>query len=133
MKIRKLISVVELIIIFCSNLVAQADYSSLKQEYSKLISKLMQKNKVAGVCIALINGDSVVWSRGFGYADIENNAKATPTTQYRIGSITKLFTGSAVMQLQELGKLNIDEPVYKYLPQFHIKTRNSKLEDITIR
>ncbi len=109
------------------------DYSSLIQKYQSEIKKKMKSLKVQGLSIALIDKDSVVWIEGFGYADKENNIKATPTTKYMIGSTTKLFTAFGVMQLQELNKLSIDDPLQKHLPQFNMKTHFGKISDITIR
>jgi len=109
------------------------DYSSLIQKYQLEIMKKMRKQKVQGISIALVDFDRVVWEEGFGYADKENNIKATPATKYIIGSVTKLFTALGVMQLQELNKLDINDPLQKHLPQFDMKTHFGDINDITIR
>jgi CubicO group peptidase (beta-lactamase class C family) len=59
-----------------------------------------------------------VWSQGFGYANHERKLPATAHTVYRVGSISKLFTDAAAMQLAERGLLDIDQPVQKVLPNF---------------
>lgn len=115
------------------SILAQTDYSSLKEEFRKEIEKKMKKSKVQGASIALVKGDSIIWTEAFGYADVENEIKATTETQFRIGSVTKLFTGIAVMQLQEKGKLNIDEPVRNFYPEFNIKSRFGSIDEITPR
>ena len=115
------------------SILAQTDYSSLKEEFRKEIEKKMKKSKVQGASIALVKGDSIIWTEAFGYADVENEIKATTETQFRIGSVTKLFTGIAVMQLQEKGKLNIDEPVCNFYPEFNIKSRFGSIDEITPR
>ena len=109
------------------------DYPSLIQKYQSEIKKKMKSLKVEGVSIALIDEDSVVWAEGFGYADKENKIKAMPSTKYMLGSVTKLFTAFGVMQLQELNKLSINDPLRKHLPQFNIKTHFGDINDITIR
>jgi CubicO group peptidase (beta-lactamase class C family) len=63
-----------------------------------------------GVSIAIVDDQKIVWSQGFGYADVKNNLPATSETVYRIGSISKLFTVMASMQLAEQGKIDIDQP-----------------------
>ena len=122
-----------MILILAVVTIAQTDYSSLKEEFRKEIEKKMKKSKVKGASIALVVGDSIVWSEGFGYADAENKIEATPETQYRVGSVTKLFTGIAVMQLNEKSLINIDEPVHKFFPEFNIKSRFGSIDEITHR
>lgn len=60
----------------------------------------------------------VLISRGYGLANIEHSIANTPKTVFRIGSITKQFTAVAILQLQENGLLNIDEPIIKYFPDY---------------
>ncbi len=73
-----------------------------------------------GLSIAIVKDQEVAWSRGFGYADTEKEAEATPETIYRIASITKLFTSTAIMQLRDMGKLSLHDPIAKHLPWFSI-------------
>jgi CubicO group peptidase (beta-lactamase class C family) len=93
----------------------------------------MKKNNVTGLSIALVDDQRVVWTQGFGYADKANKVPATPETVYRVGSISKLFTASAVMQLAEEGKLDIDKTLQTYLPEFSVKTRFPDAGPITPR
>lgn len=60
----------------------------------------------------------LVYSEGFGYADLEERAPVWPTTKFRIGSISKPLTAIALMQLVEAGKIDLDAPVQKYVPTF---------------
>ena len=99
------------------------NYDYLKENIGRLIKKEMKKNQVVGVSVAIVDDQRIVWAQGFGYADIKNKVPATPETVYRIGSISKLFTVVATMQLAEQGKVDIDQPLKKYLPQFSIKSR----------
>jgi CubicO group peptidase (beta-lactamase class C family) len=103
------------------------------EQYETLIKETMQKSHLVGVGAALILGDSVVWKEGFGYADKENKIPFTTQSTLRVGSVTKPFTALGIMQLQEKGLLDIDEPLVKYLPQFSIKTRGTDLKEITVR
>jgi CubicO group peptidase (beta-lactamase class C family) len=91
--------------------ISSGDYEYTKQYVSWLIRKEMKKNDVAGLSIALVDDQRIVWAQGFGYADTANKVPATPETVYQVGSISKLFTATAVMQLSEEGKIDIDQPV----------------------
>jgi len=93
----------------------------------------MEQGKLTGLSIALVKEDSIVWSEGFGLADKKKNIKATAQTRYRAGSISKLFNVIAIMQLVEQGKLDLDAPVVRYVPDFHINSRFGSTDDITLR
>ncbi|HEX2965667.1 MAG TPA: serine hydrolase domain-containing protein [Syntrophorhabdaceae bacterium] len=93
----------------------------------------MKKNKVTGLSIAVVDDKGVIWADGFGYADKEKNIKATADTIYRAASLSKLFTATAVMQLAEQNRIDIDEPLNTYLPDFSIKSRFPDKSQITPR
>ena len=99
------------------------DYAFTRDYMRWMIREKMQDNDIVGLSIALVDDQRIVWSEGFGYADKKNNIEATPETIYRTGSITKLFTATAAMQLVDEGKLDIDLPLQRYLPEFAIKSR----------
>ncbi|MCD5415739.1 serine hydrolase [Candidatus Bipolaricaulota bacterium] len=82
----------------------------------KFIFAQMSNSKLPGLSAAVVKGDEVIWSKGFGFRDLEQGLPATPRTLYRIGSVTKSFTALAIMQLAEQGKLSLDDPVDRYLP-----------------
>ncbi len=118
------------------NIIAQTnsiDYNPLIERYRKIFSSEMRKHKVAGMSIALVYGDSVIWTESFGYRDKTNKIKAVDSDQYLIGSITKTFTGIGVMQLQQKGELSINDPLKKYLPEFNLRILSGNINDITIR
>ena len=70
------------------------------------------------IAIALVDRNGVIWSSGWGKADAAGRQPATADTLYRAGSVSKLFTDVAVMQLVEQGKLDLDAPVTTWLPEF---------------
>jgi CubicO group peptidase (beta-lactamase class C family) len=113
--------------------VSCTDYECVKESISRLARKEMERNKVTGLSIALVDDKGLIWAQGFGYADKENKIPATPQTIYRVASISKLFTATAIMQLAEQGRINIDEPLATYLPEFSIKTRFSGEGRVTPR
>lgn len=113
--------------------VPRSDYGYTRQYVSWLIEKEMRRHDVEGLSIALVDDQRVVWAQGFGYADVANQVPASAETVYRIGSVSKLFTVTAVMQLAEQGKIDIDRPLQAYLPKFSIKTRFVQAAPITPR
>jgi len=111
----------------------QTGYDAITQYMSAFIRKEIKKEKITGLSIALVDDQKIVWSQGFGFADKKNKIPASDQTRYRAGSISKTFTAMAIMQLHEQGKLNINSPLTHYVPELQIKTRNSSIEDITLR
>lgn len=93
-------------------------YKAAVAELEKLIKHEMDDKKLPALSIALVDDQKVVWAAGFGYQDRDRKVPATAETVYRVGSVSKLFTDVAVMQLVEEGKLDIDAPVAKYIPAF---------------
>lgn len=73
---------------------------------------------VPGLSAAVAAGDAVVWTQGFGMADLEQMVPVRPETVFRIASISKPITATAVMQLVERGLVSLDDPIQKYVPGF---------------
>jgi len=114
-------------------LVRQGDYDSVKKYLTEYITREMKSHKVVGLSIALVDDQNLVWAQGFGYADKEKGIPADARTLYRVASISKLFTATSVMQLAEQGKVNIDQPLQTYLPEFSIQSRFPHAGPITPR
>lgn len=108
-------------------------YIYLKDKIKDMIIHEMRNNNLVGVSAALIIGDSVVWKEGFGYADKENKIPMTTETNLCIASLTKPFTGLAMMHLYEQGLLDIDKPLVNYLPEFNMKAHIGSIKEITPR
>src|SRR5581483_12498561 len=83
---------------------------------SAWIEGQMAYKGLPGVSIAVVHDQDLVWARGFGWADIQRAVPATPDTLYRVASITKLFTATAILQLRDAGKLRLDDRVADVLP-----------------
>ncbi len=111
----------------------RGDYTYTKEYVTWLIENEMGDADVTGLSIALVDDQQVVWAQGFGYADKQARTLATPDTVYHLGSIAKVLTATAVMQLAEQGKMNIDQPLQTYLPEFGIKSRVGDTNKITPR
>jgi CubicO group peptidase (beta-lactamase class C family) len=88
--------------------------------------------QIPGASAAVVYDQQLLWSGGYGSADVAARRPATPDTVYSICSISKLFTSVAAMQLRDAGKLRLDDPVAKHLPWFTIKRMASDGPEITI-
>lgn len=75
-------------------------------------------NQIPGISVAVVHDQEVLWSAGFGYADVASLRPATPATMYSICSISKLFTSVSAMQLRDEGKFRLDDEVRGLLPWF---------------
>ncbi|MEM6415682.1 MAG: serine hydrolase domain-containing protein [Pseudomonadota bacterium] len=96
------------------------------------VGALMEANDVPGVTISIVHDGKVALAKGYGYADVAFEKPVDPDkTLFRIGSISKTFTWTAVMQLVEEGKLDLDTDVNEYLTQFQIPATFD--EPITMR
>jgi CubicO group peptidase (beta-lactamase class C family) len=94
-------------------------------------AQLMQKNQIPGVAIGVIRRNQVVYSKGFGIANVDTQARVTPQTVFHLGSESKMMVGTSIMQLQKQGKINLDAPLTEYLPYFHLS--DVRYKKITIR
>ena len=88
--------------------------------------------ELPGVAVGVVANQELVWSRGFGFADIATARPMSRDTKFRMASHSKLFTATAIMQLREQGKIQLDDPVSKYLPWFQVKSAASDDPPITI-
>ena len=80
-------------------------------------------DQIPGVSAAIVVDQQVLWSGGFGQADLASGRAASADTIYSICSISKLFTSVAVMQQRDAGKLRLDDPVAQHLPWFTPEAR----------
>jgi serine beta-lactamase-like protein LACTB, mitochondrial len=83
----------------------------------KAVASFMSANSIPGLSAAVVLEGEPRWSQGFGMADLENSSPATSSTLFRLGSISKPISATAVLQLWERGKLELDAPVQKYCPE----------------
>jgi CubicO group peptidase (beta-lactamase class C family) len=96
---------------------AQSSYSEAIKEFEKFVKEQMALDKAPGLSIGFMKGD-FIWTKGFGFSDIENKVAAKPESSYRLASITKTITAIAVLQLVEAGKIDLDAEVQTYVPYF---------------
>lgn len=99
--------------------------SSYRNELDSLLDPIfeqqMAKLHIPGAVIAIVKDGKILFTKGYGYADIEKKTPAVPNkTIFRIGSITKVFTATAVMQLADRGRISLNDDVNKYLKGFQV-------------
>jgi serine beta-lactamase-like protein LACTB len=107
------------------------EYAAAVEALDRFITHEVADKRLPALSIALVDDQKIVWARGYGFADAARKKPATADTVYRVGSVSKLFTDIAVMQLVEQGKLDLDAPVTKYLPDFKPISKYDK--PITLR
>jgi serine beta-lactamase-like protein LACTB len=111
-----------LLVFFFGPLFSRAQSKSLsadkRAQVEKAASSFMARDSVPGISVAVVQDGALVWSQGFGMADLENFVPATSSTLFRLGSISKPITATALLQLSERGKLDLDVEVQKYCPAF---------------
>jgi len=93
-----------------------ASKPSIRKTLENYIFKKMSDQGIVGLSIATLKDRKPDYKHAFGFRNFVKGTSATPNTIYCIGSLTKAFTASAIMQLSEKGALNLDDPVAKYLP-----------------
>ena len=81
----------------------------------QIIHSFVAKRQFMGT-VLVARGDRILFSKGYGFANLEWHIPNTPDTKFRLGSITKQFTAASILLLQERGKLNVQDPLKKYLP-----------------
>jgi CubicO group peptidase (beta-lactamase class C family) len=110
---------------------ARADYADAALRLERFVLHELEDKKIPALSLALVDDQEVVFARGFGYADPDEKTPATAATVHRVGSVSKLFTDIGMMRLVEQGKIDIDAPVTRYLPEFQPKNPYGK--PITLR
>lgn len=92
-------------------------YSEAIQKFENYLNNRMAFDRAVGISVGFMK-DGYVWTKGFGYADLENKLPMKAEGSFRMASITKTFTAIAVLQLVEQGKIDLDAEVQKYVPYF---------------
>jgi CubicO group peptidase (beta-lactamase class C family) len=106
--------------------------SSIRLLEQWVASQIEYRNQ-PGVSMGIVHGGKLIWAKGFGVSDLAAGTPATSKTVYRIASITKLFTSTALLQLRDAGKLGLDDPVLKFVPGFKVGDPFPDDPPITVR
>ncbi len=95
---------------------AAPDPETFRTQLDTFIEREMRDEKVPGVSVAILRKGEIVVAKGYGQADVENNVPVTTETIFQSGSVGKMFTAAAVMSQVEQGRMGLDDPVSKYVP-----------------
>lgn len=98
-----------------------ADVASATARARAFIADTMARVGAPGAQIAVMRHGRIIWSEGFGFADIEQGVRVTPLTRFRIGSVSKSLSSALLGKLVQQRKLDLDAPVQRYVPSFPTK------------
>lgn len=113
------------------NVAAPQVYHDAVARLSTFIEAEMEQKRIPAFSIAVVDEHGIVWAQGFGFADRERTKPATAETIYRVGSVSKLLSDMALVQLIDQGKLKLDEDITAVLPNF--RPNNPFGKPITLR
>jgi CubicO group peptidase (beta-lactamase class C family) len=111
--------------------VAAADNGPDLAAIDRYVRSEMDAQRIPGLAFGIVHGDRIVHVQGFGQAD-RSGRQVTPETPFLIGSVTKSFTALAIMQLSEVGRVQLDAPVQRYLPWWRVADPDASTR-VTVR
>lgn len=116
-------------LIFLSTSLSFGQTDSRLKGLEKEMNEILEATKAAGFSVAIIEGDQLIYSNGFGYRDYENKIPADANTLFAIGSSTKAFTSAILGLLRDEGKLSFDDSPIKYIPElrFNNEAMNNQI------
>jgi CubicO group peptidase (beta-lactamase class C family) len=97
-------------------------------------ASFVKEHRLPGAAVGVVHGDALAWSAGIGFADVASRRAPDASTLHRVASITKTFTGTAILQLRDEGRLRLDDPAAAYLPELRdAASPFGPIESVTIR
>ena len=112
-----LLSLLLITVLVAAPVSQQPSLDATLAELDQLLAAEFAKDGVGGASIGVVVADKLVWTKNYGYADMEAKRVPTSDTVYRIGSITKQFTALALLRQVEAGKMQLTDPLEKYVPE----------------
>ncbi len=112
---------------------ADAPLDEFKAHMDERIPALMKLYGIPGCSIALVQDNEVVWTEGYGYADVASGRALTVDTPMSVQSITKSVTAWGIMSLVEKGLIDLDAPVSQYLKSWQFPVNDYPTDIITVR
>jgi CubicO group peptidase (beta-lactamase class C family) len=103
------------------------------EQFEARLASFVRENRLYGAAAGIVHDGELVWSGGAGFADLAAGRPSGPDVLYRIASITKTFTGTAIMQLRDQGKLELDDQVLKWIPELADSASPETIGGVTIR
>ena len=102
-----------------------------EKDLEVVLQEIMTRWDIPGLAVGIVEGDEIVYAKGFGVQSLETQAPVTLDSVFCVQSVSKCFVATAVMQLAERGKLDLDAPLVQYLPYFQMD--DERYRQITIR
>ena len=130
-----LLLLVAITLISCKQKETNSEQSVVETYSDSLTQELIdihRQGHINGFSVAIVNQSEVLYQAGIGYSNLNSRESYTENTIQNIGSVSKTFIGIALLKAQELGKLNLDDPINKYLP-FQVYNPSHPKEAITLR
>ncbi len=93
---------------------------ALAARVDQLAKDQIHAGRTPGIAIGIVQSGKLVYERGFGFATLEKHVPVTPDTEFYVGGLTEEFTAAAILLLSQDGKLKLDDPVSKYVPEFKL-------------
>lgn len=113
--------------------IKQGDTAAALDQLRLWLNERTRRRPQANLSVAVLDGDAVTFAGGYGMANPERVLPATEHIRYRAGSVSKVFTAMAALQLAEQGRLNLDAPLADVLPGFRMRSRFANAGPVTPR
>lgn len=112
----------------------KASLTVVQTQLEHAVASFVRERRLPGATAGVVLGDELAWSLPYGFIELEAGIAADERTLYRVASVTKTFTGAAVVVLRDEGRLHLDDPLVDHLPEF-AAARNpfGPIEEVTIR
>jgi CubicO group peptidase (beta-lactamase class C family) len=118
---------------FLDNLPATLTKEEVQRRLTEAVEQSLYSYRIPSISLALVKGDEIVWEHAFGHMNRAKSVPADPETVYVTGSIFKVVIATALMQLVDEGKLDLDAPVSRYLKNVQIANPFEKEAPLTVR
>jgi len=114
---RRFIPILFFLFFLFISLYPQTNLSDQIKDVEAFIKNQMEVEKIPGIALGIMKGE-FIWAKGFGFSDLENKIPMKENSSFRLASVTKPMTATAILQLAEKGKINLNDEVQKYVPYF---------------
>lgn len=119
--------------IFDTGMKMNSKVNSLLKSLPAMVEEAFEESSLPSLSIAIIYDRDIIYNQAFGYADLEKKIPVTTETIYPIGSITKVFVVTMLVQLAEAGIVTLDTPVKKFIPEYKVKSPYKGTQPTTLR
>ncbi|NRA59532.1 MAG: beta-lactamase family protein [Psychrobium sp.] len=117
-------------LLILSSLFAAPSYANTTNEVDELVNQIIEQRKIPGLQLAIIKNGEIIKLQGYGQSNVQDAVKVSNDTVFPINSMTKLFTGVAIMQLAQAGKLNVDDAIGTHLPELPAKWHHLTIKQL---